>query len=131
MQENLKLLIKYIVDSFWDQLVKFEYLVSIHSLKVKYEQVFSYCIYAFLPKIYGYYECLLAVLRLHACLQCMDNDGTKGTAIMNNLRRRLDERALEKEEEDYFNEERYVCYSSSVIGDSIQLAWTLLTFSNL
>ncbi|TKY72520.1 Serine/threonine-protein phosphatase 4 regulatory subunit 3 [Spatholobus suberectus] len=76
-KENLKLLLKYIVDSFWDQLVKFEYLVSIHSLKVKYEQ-------------------------------CLDNDGTKGTAIMNDLRRRLDERALEKEEEDYFNEDRYL-----------------------
>ncbi|RDX90921.1 Serine/threonine-protein phosphatase 4 regulatory subunit 3, partial [Mucuna pruriens] len=73
-KENLKLLLKYIVDSFWDQLVKFEYLVSIHSLKVKYEQ-------------------------------CLDNDGTKGTAIMNDLRRRLDVRALEKEEEDYFNED--------------------------
>eukprot|EP00256_Glycine_max_P055976 XP_014623392.1 serine/threonine-protein phosphatase 4 regulatory subunit 3A isoform X4 [Glycine max] len=72
-KENLKLLLKYIVDSFWDQLVKFEYLVSIHSLKVKYEQ-------------------------------CLDNDGAKGTAIMIDLRRRLDERALEKEEEDYFND---------------------------
>ena len=41
MQENMKLLITYIVDSFWDQLEKFENLVSIHSLKVKYEQVFS------------------------------------------------------------------------------------------
>jgi len=41
MQENLKLLLKYIVDSFWDQLAKFENLVSIQSLKVKYEQVFS------------------------------------------------------------------------------------------
>ncbi|KAG5132749.1 hypothetical protein JHK82_023937 [Glycine max] len=72
-KENLKLLLKYLVDSFWDQLVKFEYLVSIHSLKVKYEQ-------------------------------CLDNDGTKGTAIMIDLRRRLDERALDKEEEDYFND---------------------------
>ncbi|XP_004487777.1 uncharacterized protein [Cicer arietinum] len=72
-KENLKLLIKYIVNSFWDQLVKFENLVSIHSLKVKYEQ-------------------------------CLDNDGTKGT-ITNDLQKRLEERALEKEEEDYFNED--------------------------
>lgn len=43
MQENLKSLVKYIVDSFWDQLVQFEYLASIQSLKVKYEQVFSKC----------------------------------------------------------------------------------------
>lgn len=41
MQENLKLLVKYLVDSFWAHLEKFEYLVSIQSLKVKYEQVFS------------------------------------------------------------------------------------------
>ncbi|KAK7329535.1 hypothetical protein VNO77_23705 [Canavalia gladiata] len=72
-KENLKLLMKYIVDSFWNRLEKFEYLVSIQSLKVKYEQ-------------------------------CLDNEGTKGTVIMNDLRRRLDERALEKEEEDYFND---------------------------
>ncbi|QCE13337.1 Armadillo-type fold [Vigna unguiculata] len=73
-KENMKLLLKYIVDSFWDQLVKFEYLVSIHSLKIKYEQY-------------------------------LDNDGMKGTSIMNDIRRRLDERAPEKEEEDYFNED--------------------------
>lgn len=39
MQENLKSLLRYVVDSFWNQLVNFEYLPSIHSLKVKYEQV--------------------------------------------------------------------------------------------
>jgi hypothetical protein len=47
MQENLKFLLKYIVDSFWNELVKFEYLVSINSLKVKYEQVFSHLAYDF------------------------------------------------------------------------------------
>ena len=39
MQENMKPLLKYIVDSFWNELAKFEYLASIHSLKLKYEQV--------------------------------------------------------------------------------------------
>ncbi|KDO71887.1 hypothetical protein CISIN_1g0028821mg, partial [Citrus sinensis] len=39
-KENLKSLVKYIVDSFWNQLVNFEYLASLHSFKVKYEQVF-------------------------------------------------------------------------------------------
>ncbi|KAF7837735.1 serine/threonine-protein phosphatase 4 regulatory subunit 3-like isoform X1 [Senna tora] len=73
-KENLKLLLKYIVDSFWDQLEKFEYLVSIQSMKVKYEQ-------------------------------CLDNGGTKGPANVLDSRRRIDERALEKEEEDYFNED--------------------------
>lgn len=37
----MKILLKYLVDSFWVQLVKFENLSSIHSLKVKYEQVIS------------------------------------------------------------------------------------------
>ncbi|XP_047153634.1 serine/threonine-protein phosphatase 4 regulatory subunit 3-like isoform X1 [Vigna umbellata] len=73
-KENLKALLKYIVDSFWDQLVKFEYLASIHALKVKYEQ-------------------------------CLDNGGTKDAATVVDLRRRNDERALEKEEERYFNED--------------------------
>ncbi|MCI12105.1 serine/threonine protein phosphatase 4 regulatory subunit, partial [Trifolium medium] len=50
------------------------------------------------------YKCLLAVLRLNTCLQYLDNDGAKGT-VTNDLRRRLEERALEKEEEDYFNED--------------------------
>jgi len=46
----MKLLLKYIVDSFWDQLVKFEYLVSIHSLKIKYEQVFPIFIHPHFTK---------------------------------------------------------------------------------
>ncbi|XP_022760660.1 serine/threonine-protein phosphatase 4 regulatory subunit 3A-like isoform X4 [Durio zibethinus] len=72
--ENLKLLVKYIVDSFWSQLVKFEYLTSVHSLKVKYEQ-------------------------------CLENCGTKTNLNALDPRKRIDERALEKEEEDYFNED--------------------------
>ncbi|XP_038991557.1 serine/threonine-protein phosphatase 4 regulatory subunit 3B-like isoform X2 [Hibiscus syriacus] len=73
-KENLKLLVKYIVDSFWDQLVKFENLSSIHSLKVKYEQ-------------------------------CLENCGTKANVNVLDSRKRIDERALEKEEEEYFNED--------------------------
>ncbi|KAG4378395.1 hypothetical protein GLYMA_17G032400v4 [Glycine max] len=72
--ENLKLLLKYIVGSFWDQLMKFEYLASIHSLKVKYDQ-------------------------------CLDNGGTKDATAVEDIRRRNDERALEREEERYFNED--------------------------
>lgn len=45
----MKSLIKYIVDSFWNELVKFEYLASIHSLKVKYEQVFSFSFWFLQP----------------------------------------------------------------------------------
>ena len=33
-------LLKYIIDSFWNQLVNFENLTVIHFLKVRYDQVF-------------------------------------------------------------------------------------------
>ncbi|TYK02946.1 serine/threonine-protein phosphatase 4 regulatory subunit 3A isoform X1 [Cucumis melo var. makuwa] len=74
-KENLKSLVKYIVDSFWNRLVQFEYLAAIQSLKVKYEQ-------------------------------CLEDFGTRGTTTnVLDPRKRIEERALEKEEEDYFNEE--------------------------
>ncbi|KAJ6768538.1 hypothetical protein OIU74_022235 [Salix koriyanagi] len=73
-KENLKLLLKYIVDSFWNDLVKFEHLTSIQALKVKYEQ-------------------------------CLEQCGAKSTGSTLDPRKRNDERALEKEEEDYFNED--------------------------
>jgi len=41
-------------------------------------------------------------------LQSLENCGTKGTGNVSENRKRIDERALEKEEEDYFNEDRYV-----------------------
>jgi hypothetical protein len=38
----------------------------------------------------------------------VDNGGTNGAAVMD-LRRRIDERAVEREEEErYFNEDRYI-----------------------
>lgn len=67
-----KILLKYLVDSFWFQLVIFENLPSIHSLKVRYEQ----------------------------SLEILEENGA--TNVLDS-RRRTDERALEKEEEDYFN----------------------------
>lgn len=73
-KENLKTLIGYLVDSFWDQLVKFNHLASIHAFKVKYEQ-------------------------------CRENGEARGTINAVDPRKRIDERALEKEEEDYFNED--------------------------
>ncbi|KAK9179214.1 hypothetical protein WN943_028413 [Citrus x changshan-huyou] len=72
-KENLKSLVKYIVDSFWNQLVNFEYLASLHSFKVKYEQ-------------------------------CLESSGTNNNVNSVDPRKRNDERALEKEEEDYFND---------------------------
>ncbi|KAG8636530.1 serine/threonine-protein phosphatase 4 regulatory subunit 3 isoform X2 [Manihot esculenta] len=73
-KENLKAIIKYVVDSFWNELVKFEHLASIQSFKVKYEQ-------------------------------CLESFATKTSGSTLDPRRRIDERALEKEEEEYFNED--------------------------
>ena len=41
-------------------------------------------------------------------LQSLENSGTKDTINVSDTRKRIDERALEKEEEDYFNEDRFV-----------------------
>ncbi|KFK38130.1 hypothetical protein AALP_AA3G073500 [Arabis alpina] len=71
---NATLLLKYIVDTFWDQLASFQSLTAIQAFKVKYEQ-------------------------------CLESAGPKSTADAVDPRRRVDERALDKEEEDYFNED--------------------------
>jgi protein phosphatase-4 regulatory subunit 3 len=103
MQENLKFLLKYIVDSFWNELVKFEFLASIHSLKIKYEQVFSPSCLIFTTSFW-----IQSFLISQPCLQSLEICGAKGTGNVSDPRKRSDERALEKEEEDYFNEDRYV-----------------------
>ncbi|KAL8481361.1 hypothetical protein ACS0TY_027757 [Phlomoides rotata] len=72
-KENLKVLLRYLVETFWDQLEKFETLPSIQALKVKYEQ-------------------------------SLETVSATSTGDLMEKRKRLDERALEKEEEDYFNE---------------------------
>ncbi|KAM7265116.1 hypothetical protein ACFE04_002799 [Oxalis oulophora] len=69
-KENLKPLVKYIVDSFRNQLVKFESMAPIHALK------------------------------------WLDNIGTKAnTANVVDPIKQVDECAMEKEYEDYFNKE--------------------------
>lgn len=73
-KENLKTLIGYLVDSFWDQLIKFNHLASIRAFRVKYEQ-------------------------------SRENGEARNTINAADPRKRIDERALEKEEEDYFNED--------------------------
>ncbi|KAF3779741.1 Serine/threonine-protein phosphatase 4 regulatory subunit 3 [Nymphaea thermarum] len=72
---SLKPLITYTVECLWDQLDKFEYIETFRSLKLKYEQ----------------------------SLENYQTKGPKGNAV--DPRKRMDERALEKEEEDYFNED--------------------------
>lgn len=103
LQENLKVLLRYLVDTFWDQLAKFETLSSLHALKVKYEQVSSLllcCINA--PHFGG------SANETHCLLQSLESVGTASTGTLLDQRKRLDERALDKEEEDYFNEDRSV-----------------------
>lgn len=43
-------------------------------------------------------------------LQFLESSGTRSAPTMLDTRRRIDERALEKEEEDYFNEDRCVLF---------------------
>ncbi|XP_059298507.1 uncharacterized protein LOC132051456 isoform X3 [Lycium ferocissimum] len=74
-KDNLKILLKYLVDSFWDELVKFEKFSSINSLKVKYEQ-------------------------------SLEDSGMRSVGDLLDPRKRVDERSIEKEEEEYFNEDR-------------------------
>ncbi|KAJ6806167.1 serine/threonine-protein phosphatase 4 regulatory subunit 3B isoform X2 [Iris pallida] len=73
-KDNLKSLILYLVNCFWDQLLKFEHLGTIQALKIKYEQL-------------------------------LENSETKNTVNVAESRKRIDVRGLEKEEEEYFNEE--------------------------
>ncbi|KAF8093265.1 hypothetical protein N665_0385s0014 [Sinapis alba] len=71
---NATLLLKYIVDTFWDQLAPFQCLTSIQAFKIKYEQ-------------------------------CLESAVPRSTADEVDPRRKVEERALDKEEEDYFNED--------------------------
>ncbi|XP_047311213.1 serine/threonine-protein phosphatase 4 regulatory subunit 3B-like [Impatiens glandulifera] len=74
IRKDIKILLKYLVESFWNELAEFENLSSIQALKVKYDQ-------------------------------SMENSGSKASIDKMDTRKRVDERAMEKEEEDYFNEE--------------------------
>ncbi|CAN6809598.1 unnamed protein product [Brassica oleracea] len=71
---NATLLLKYIVDTFWDRLAPFQCLTSIQAFKIKYEQ-------------------------------CLESAVPKSSADEVDPRRKVEERALDKEEEDYFNED--------------------------
>ncbi|CAN6818331.1 unnamed protein product [Brassica oleracea] len=71
---NATLLLKYIVDTFWDRLAPFQCLASIQAFKIKYEQ-------------------------------CLESAVPKSSADEVDPRRKVEERALDKEEEDYFNED--------------------------
>ena len=63
-------------------------------------------------------------LSLCACLQCLDNGGTKDATAVEDIRRRNDERALEREEERYFNEDRYIS-SFLIISSRFSVVYTV------
>jgi protein phosphatase-4 regulatory subunit 3 len=44
-KENIKALVIYVTESFWDQLTKFEHFGSIQAFKLKYQQVEPFLVY--------------------------------------------------------------------------------------
>ncbi|KAL6850296.1 hypothetical protein ACP4OV_020923 [Aristida adscensionis] len=73
-KENLKYLVIYVVESFWDILEKFEHFGSIQAFKLKYQQY-------------------------------LDSAETRSSVSVPDTRKKAEQRGLDKEEEDYFNEE--------------------------
>jgi len=58
-------------------------------------------------------------------LQSLESTGTKSVVNVDS-RKHVEERALEKEEEDYFNEDRYVSSSSEVKRNQYRInSWPL------
>jgi hypothetical protein len=49
LQENIKALVIYVIESFWDQLAKFDHFGSIQAFKLKYQQVEPYLVYYCIP----------------------------------------------------------------------------------
>ncbi|GAA0138958.1 ATP synthase [Lithospermum erythrorhizon] len=88
-KENLKILLKHLVETFWNELVEFENFPSIRSLKVKYEQ-------------------------------SLESSELQNASAEIDTRKRVDERALEKEEEDYFNEDSDEEDSASAAANAIR-----------
>ncbi|XP_057829704.2 uncharacterized protein LOC131040764 isoform X3 [Cryptomeria japonica] len=84
-KENIKSLIEYLVKNFSDQMEKFDCVGTFKALKLRYEQTLE-----------------------AAARTVSGGKGEIGSNPINPLadpRKRSDERALEKEEEDYFNED--------------------------
>ncbi|CAH8343733.1 unnamed protein product [Eruca vesicaria subsp. sativa] len=94
---NATLLLKYVVDTFWDQLAPFQCLTSIQAFKIKYEQV--------LLQDLDFLTLEKTTFVQTMCLQCLESAVPRSAADEVDPRRRVEERALDKEEEDYFNED--------------------------
>ncbi|WVZ71253.1 hypothetical protein U9M48_019865 [Paspalum notatum var. saurae] len=73
-KENIKALVIYVTESFWDQLAKFEHFGSIQAFKLKYQQY-------------------------------LESTEPRLSASVPDVRKKTEQRGLEKEEEDYFNED--------------------------
>lgn len=124
-------MIKYVVDSFWDQFSKYENLETVHGLKIKYDQVFRiYCNLSLFQSFEFYIALfasfLLSVINEFPCqsLECYDIKDNNG-AIATEPRKQSGERGLEKEEEDYFNEDRFV-YVNLTFMSLTSMSLTLL-----
>ena len=70
VQENKKSLVVYVVESFWDQLVKFAQLESIQAFRLKYEEVETWD-FCFLHSVITVKFLSLASLGL--CILCSIN----------------------------------------------------------
>ncbi|KAG2588512.1 hypothetical protein PVAP13_5NG342000 [Panicum virgatum] len=73
-KENIKTLVIYVTESFWDQLTKFEHFGSIQAFKLKYQQY-------------------------------LESAEPRLSASVPDVRKKAEQRGLEKEEEDYFNKD--------------------------
>lgn len=86
--------------------MKFEHLASIQALKVMFEQVTSNLVQPYLLPLNKF----IHIITSGFFLQSQDNSGLKSTANVLDPRKWIDERTLEKEEEECFNYDRLVFY---------------------
>uniref|UniRef100_A0A0E0C1F1 Uncharacterized protein n=1 Tax=Oryza meridionalis TaxID=40149 RepID=A0A0E0C1F1_9ORYZ len=109
-KEGLKQLIIYAIESFWDQLMKFEHFGSIQAFRLKYQQIGPYWLYCYLTTNFLLSTsslCLLSneMVFLFGYCKYLESAETKLSANVPDIRKKAEERGLEKEEEDYFNED--------------------------
>ncbi|ONM31919.1 binding [Zea mays] len=98
-KENIKTLIIYAIESFWDELAIFEHFGSIQAFKLKYQQNLSFC----LP--YALFSEMASLLFLPFFDKYLESAEPRLNASVPDMRKKAEQRGLEKEEEDYFNED--------------------------
>lgn len=92
VQKNA-VLVKYVVDTFWDQLAPFEHLPSLQDFKTKYEKVSFFDLTSTLKSFPTHY---LFNNVCQCCLQCLERKGPKSTTD-DQSDMRQDGRALDEE----------------------------------